>query len=291
MSEVQSYREVYTFHYTGIDTARYAVTQCDSTLSLDVRSNGFHAVRRSLTMRNKELTLDVSSLLKSNDTGAIQHLQVELKNYLDTLASQLDMRGVDDIAATQPVLTLTVAQRECRKFVPRIDAVEFTFEGLYGIRDNVSIQPDTICIYGSAESLSHITGIQAAPCTLKVERSGIYRVALDPSWRQYSDLRSSADSIDISIPIEEFIGLTFVKSIQLVSQDSVQRVHLYPDKTQIHCLVPKRYYDQVDSSDFTVTAVHENGSGSYLDLQVSQFPAFVRIRELQPAQVQYTLIK
>ncbi len=289
MSERKAYRESYNLIFDGIDTAKYAVTSIDSTIVLELTSNGFYAFRRGIR-QNHDVHISVASKIGSNK-NAIQ-LTLKTDDYSELIRSQLDMRGVSDFKIVDDILTITLAKRECKAFVPKIDDVDFQFEGMVGLCGEPQVSPDTVYLYGSSESLAKIDAIYAAQQTLPhIRLSGKYRVKLRPDWQKYPDLRISTQSIDIFVPVEVFTEKAVTVPVEYTVNDNIKRLQLFPSSVTVNCLVPRKDYAAIQAEDFCVLATIDNDSSNYIQPVVTRFPANVRIKSITPSQIQYIIIK
>lgn len=290
MSESKVFREEYQICFDGIDTARYVVVHRDSTLKLDITSNGFRALHRSLSSKHT-IHIDVRKLLKKSSAEP-QKISLNLEQYADTVKKQLDMFGV---SAVKPVLTtveLEVAERLSRKIAVNIDNVSFDFEEMYGLSGKPILVPDSVTVYGSRESLNKLTCLTASKQTIShIRRSGNYKLYIDNSWKKYPDLRLSSQTVSIYIPVDDFVELSFSLPIIAVSDNSAQRVNLYPSEATVKFWVPKKEYTQIKKEDFIIVANYKTGSGDMLPLSIGSFPSNVRIKSIIPPQVQYVIIK
>lgn len=290
MSERKVFREQYKLFLDGIDTAQYAVTQIDSSITLDITSNGFYAFRRGIR-KPHSVHINIAKQIGKLPEDNIQ-LSLDIDDYWDLIRNQLDTRGVSDIKAVNNMLHLSMSKRESKAFVPNIDAVDFQFEGMVGLCGEPKIMPDTVFLYGSAASLAKIDEICASPQTLQhIRMSGKYRVKLQPDWKKYPDLRASTNEVDIYVPVESYTEKTISIPVEFASDENIKRIQLFPSTVSINCLVPRKDYANVKADDFTVVATINNDSVSYIQPVVTRFPANVRIKSITPPQIQYIIIK
>ena len=290
MSEQKVFREHYKLYLDGIDTAQYAVTQIDSSITIDITSNGFYAFRRG-TRKPHSVHINIAKRIGKTPKDNIQ-LSLDIDDYWDLIRNQIDTRGVSDIKAVNDVLHLSMAKRESKAFVPNIDAVEFQFEGMVGLCGEPKIMPDTVFLYGSAASLANIDEICASPQTLQnIRLNGKYRIKLQPDWDKYPDLRVSTKEVDIYVPVESFTEKAISIPVNFVSDENIKRVQLFPSTVTVNCLVPRKNYANVKADDFTIVAKISNDSVNYIQPVVTSFPANVRIKSITPSQVQYIIIK
>ncbi|MBO7490547.1 MAG: hypothetical protein J6T88_09745 [Bacteroidales bacterium] len=290
MSERKIFREHYQLFLDGIDTAQYAVTNVDSTITLDITSNGFYAFRRGMK-KPHSVHLNISKKIRKSDNDIVQ-LSLEVNDYWDIIRNQIDMRGVSEINAVNNKLHLSYARREKKAFLPKIDAVEFQFEGMVGLCDEPKIIPDSVYLYGSAASLAKIDAISAEPQTLQhIRMSGKYRVKLQPDWEKLPDLRISTKYIDIFVPVETFTEKAITVPVEFTTEGNIKRIQLFPSNVTVNCLVPRKDYASVQEKDFQVVASINDDSSNYIKPVITHFPANVRIKSITPSQIQYIIIK
>ena len=290
MSEQKAYRETYPLRFTGFDSVRYATTLADTVVTLDITSNGFRALQRSLATR-RTIEINVASKLgKGNSDG--YELTLSTNEFSEVFTSQVDMRGVESLAPVQQSLALRLALRESKAFLPDIEKVRFQFEGMTGIFGTPTVKPDTIWLYGSRASLDQIDHIEAQPQTIGgIMKSGTFEVKLDPVWKKFSDVRPSATKLSVFLPVQRYVQRTVAVPLRIVNSDNVKRIHLYPDQVSVSFMVPQSEYNKYTASDFSVDVTIDSDSLSSLHPVVTAFPANVRILSVSPEEVQYIIIK
>ena len=290
MSETKVFREEYRLCFDGIDTARYVVIHRDSTLTLDITSNGFRAMNRSLSSK-RAIHINVKALIK-NSANEPQKISVNLEQYADTVKKQLDMFGVSAVKPVIMTAEIDVAERMSRKIAVNIDNVIFDFEEMYGLSGEPVLTPDSVTVYGSRESLDKLTCLMASRQTIPhIRKSGNYKIHIDNSWKKYSDLRFSCETVSIYIPVDDFVEMSFSIPITAVSDDNAHRVNLYPSEATVNFWVPKKEYTMIKKDDFKIVANYNTGSGDMLPLTIGSFPSNIRIKSIEPSQVQYIIIK
>lgn len=295
MSEYKHFRENYRIVYDGIDRAHYAVIQIDSIATLDIVCNGFSAFNRDFR-NNNIVHINVSKLVNKfkDQSGDIQ-FTLNTEEYMDVIKSQIDTRGVSEIAPVSSRLNIHLSPRHSKAFVPDISPVKFQFVDMVGLCGEPKIRPDTIWLYGSQASLDKVSSIKAAQQTIKSIRiSGEYRIRLDTAWHKYSDLHISTNSVSVYIPVENYIEKEITLPIQLQNNErtpSSYKINLYPAEVKITCIVPQKEYNSVNNNDFAVTAVLDNDTSTSLTPVVTTFPANVRIKSITPSEIQYIVIK
>lgn len=291
MSSTNSYPTVVKVEYTGIDTARYALIQADSTVTLNIVTNGFSAFQYSLGLRHKVLHVKVPTSSVKAD-GEATPILISVAQQINDYRSQL---GFSEKVTLQPVtehLRLLIAERQSKVFYPNLSNVSFSFAPGYSLYGMPKIYPDSVVLYGSALSLSKVERIDAAPTQIaNIGNSDTYTVALDKSWRKYPDLRISNSSIQVFIPTQECSEGSVEVPIRYQSPDSSMLVRLYPEKVTVTYWVATKDFDRPQASDFVVEARQLDNGSSSVPLIVTSFPSYVRIKDLSSPRVQVVLIQ
>ena len=291
MSEQRVYREHYSVVYDGVDTLRYTYTQRDSILDIDVSCNGFRAMRRSLN-GNHTLHIDIAQLLKGKASNETKRIELNTKEFVETIHSQIDIINVAKAEIVTDQLKVELKARHRKGFVPDISKVVFLFDGMLGISGEPTVQPDTVWLYGSQESLDKIETLEAqSQFQLKVKRGGTYDIPLEPVWQQYPDLRISHAKVRMTLPVEKFVEDTVTVALSYATPDEAKRIHLYPAEVTIHYMVPQKNYSSINADKFKARALPDGDNDTRMKVVVEQFPAEVRIKEIIPNEVQYIVIK
>lgn len=282
MSEDGDYPMELKVEWSGIDTSRYVVTHADTILPISVKSNCFRAIRRYFTARNASFQI----YTQSDTTVRVG------KALYDEIISQLGFVGVGDVYSAKETLQYSVSERVGKPFVPQIRDVDFHFEGLVGLSGSAVIDPDTVWLYGSPASLAKIDELHTAPTSIEhITDSGYYTLALDPTWKEYGDLRISTDVVRIHLPVEHFAEIKLQVPVKFRSPNQHKHVRLYPEQVEVTLWVPSKDYKNINVSQLEAVADSQGAAGDQLPVLITRFPANTRIKQVSPATIQYVIIK
>ncbi len=182
MSDEQNYSATYRVEWSGIDTARYVVLQADTTLHVMLRSNGFQAVSRSFHRSYKHLVIRVDSLEQSYHHRDTVSVSVNARNAIITSNQRHNISGIKEVQSNHELLRLQLVERHSKRYVPRLDKVDYVFAPQYGLAGVPHLRPDSVVLYGSKASLDKITVLQAMPTTVaNISKSGYHRIDIDPA--------------------------------------------------------------------------------------------------------------
>ena len=293
MSEQKQFRESYPIAYDYLDTSLYAIQHKDSILTIDISSNGFNTFRRSKEKRNgKAIHFDMAKLVSQHANDSAFSLVINTDEYLDLIKKQLNMHGVSEVSPVNEKLTLQIALRESKAFVPEIGNVTFNFDKMVGLSGEPVIIPDSVYLYGSHESLSKVETIEAKPCIINnIGKSGRYKIPLSKSWEKYPDLRISTNEIEIYLPVEKFIEQNVTLPIVLTDKNDNEQWNLYPPSVTVQLLVPESKIGSIDLSKCVVSASTKECIDNHIVPQLTKFPSSVRLKSIIPEKVQYIIIE
>lgn len=283
MSEEGDYKTQIPIQWTGIDTARYAVTYADTVLPVTIKSNCFQAIKRYFVLRQSYYSISVQGDTIINVAHPL----------FEDLTKQLNFVGISSMYSSKEVLRVEVDERIAKPFVPQLRGVEFNFDGQVGLSGEPRIEPDTVWLYGTASSLNKISQLSTAPTVLEhLSDSGYYTLTLDPVWKDYPDLRSSHDVIRIYLPVDQFTEIKLKVPVTLRSSSQLGRVRLYPDQVDVSLWVPRSDYNNISASQIEVVADYDAITNSQqIPVLVTRFPSNTRIKQVSPASIQYVIIK
>ena len=280
LSERHVYRVAFRLEWVGVDSAQYVVTHADRTVSFDVMSNGFFAISRNRLSRRESFMVDVR-----RDTSLTAVACVE------ALRKQFNLQGVYGITFLQPRVSIGLAQRHVKGFVPQLRELNVNFDDPYALYGTISVSPDTVWLYGSESSLACIDHVETQPATLaNVRQTHTYQLALNPTWSQYSDVRVSTPNVSVTIPTARFAERSVTLPLVLEGAPKGLRAHLYPSQVTVSLWVTEQDFARL-STDQIRARVQYDPSADVWKVAVVSFPSYVRIRSVEPEAVRYVIIQ
>ena len=287
MSETRSYDVPVKMRIEGLDTARYVVTNYDSIINIEVQSDGFVAASLHFKLKHNEVPVFVQNA-KSTSYGyafGISDVVPVLKKER-TLPIQTSVRGRQDS------LRITLEERSKKPFIPQLRDVQFSFANHYGLNGNPIIIPDTVWLYGSEQSLARIEALYTSPAVVTVsDTTASYELPLSPVWEEYLDVRPSVEKISIYVPVGQFSEKTFEIPLKLIQEDTNVNIRIYPDRVKVKMLVEKNDYRRLSIEDLTAEVRYENQHQPHLQVIMSRFPEYARVKQIDPQIVEYVIIK
>lgn len=280
LSERHSYAVTFRVDWQGVDTARYVVAHADRTVTFDVLSNGFLALSRARLSRSSPLVFDAR-----HDTLLTNEALIE------AFQKQFDLPGIHGITCHEGKVSIRLVSRCVKGFVPQLRGLNFSFADPYALYGTISVNPDTIWLYGSDSSLMRIDCLETQPATLNgVRETQTYHLALNPVWNNYPDVRVSSSTVEVTVPTARFIETDYTLPLTLKDAPEGLRAHLYPSQVKVSLWVAEQDRTRLSKEQFRAHVVY-NPQVDEWDVVVAAFPSYVRIRKVEPESVRYVIIK
>lgn len=283
MSERDDYPVDVRVRWTGVDTARYIVTCADTVLPLVVSSNCFRAIDRHFAARRTHYEIRVAG----DTVVKVGRL------LLDDVGRRLEFSGTHGVSSSVEALRFSVAERCSRAYLPRLRDVDFVFADQVGLSGQPTLSPDTVWLYGDTASLRQIDAVYTAPAAVaNILDSGTFALALEPVWKRFRDVRSSADSVLISIPADKYVETTVSVPVAFRGSVGGRQVRLYPDHVDVTLWVRTKDYGQFSETQVEA-AVRCNPATDTADLPVfvTRFPERARVKSVVPPAIKYVIIQ
>lgn len=301
MSEYRNYPLHARVDMTGYDTDRYAVLRADSTVALQVQASGFAALALSLRRTPPILSVDmradaVRRYQRPSHDGSAATLcrSVAVADICESLRQQLSRYGVRHTVSARDSLRLTLVARDSRTYRVTIDAVQVSFADGYGLYGEPSVSPSEVTLYGPREVLDRIQTLRVAPAAIAgLSASASHTLPIDPVWEQYGDLVPSSERVAIHIPVQPYVERSYTLQLSVAHADTSHRIRLYPDRATLRLWVARCDLSVVSASAFDLTVDYADiiAGRPHLTPRLSRFPEQVRIKSIEPSEIQYVIIK
>ena len=185
-----------------------------------------------------------------------------------------------------------LAERHHRTYRPRLDHVEFSFAEQYGLYGQPTVTPAEVTLYGTEESLAGIEDVFVAKAAVKdIKASGSYTLRLEPVWEGRVDVKPSCREVSVFVPVEAYVERDFRVPIKVTGADTTVELRVYPEEAVLHVWVAQR--DLQRTPDFAVSIDYSDVLAHKSDLtpRLTEFPSYVRLRNMEPQTVQCVIIK
>lgn len=278
MAEEGEYPMQVRVEMVGFDTLRYAIVSSDTVLPTKVTMSGFNAFLNSHRQQHLQVIVP-----EGGDAVAVSTLQNSL------LRSIL---GAKEVHSAVDSLRVVLAPRGQRTYRPQIDNVNFTFTDQHGLYGEPAMSPAEVTLYGPDEVLAQIDELKVAATNIRdISASATYHLPLEPVWRQYPDVHPSVSEVDIYLPVEAYVEKDFRVPVTVLGADTAVSLRLYPEVATVRVWMAQR--DLTREPDFVVAVNYSDIflNDGRLTPRLVEFPAYVRPRNVEPAEIQCVIIQ
>lgn len=282
MSEEGEYEVVARVEVTGYDTLRYAVVRADTALTLKVRATGYAAFLHSLSAKPLYLQVEMKEV-DGSKAMAVEQLVGEVRRGM--LGAVLLDAGTDSVR-------VVFARRGSRKYVPRLSGVQFLFADSYGLYGEPIVEPAEVELYGAEEVLEHIEEVSVVDTTIAgIHESGWYTLPLKAVWGKEVDVRVSCVEVRVYVPVEAYVERQYVVPITVMGADTSVSVKLYPSQVTVNAWITQHDIHHMPQMTVALDYADIERSPNKVAPSVVQYPSYMRLRSVEPAEVQCVIIK
>lgn len=299
MSEADDYPLMLNVRFSGFDAKRFAVASADSVVTVQVHATRFNMLRNSLKNESATVNIDVRNdavrrHVRQRGDAKDLHLTMAAGDLSPMLANLFSGQGMKVSGISRDTLQLVLNERSHKVFRPSLGQLRINFSEGYGLYGEPMVTPKEVTLYGPEEVLAKIETVEVKPTELdNVQETGSYRISLDERWKGEGDVYASTSELMVNIPVKRFVERELTVPITIDDGNKRDGLRLYPEHVVLKVWVPEDDLWAVTPDLFVVTAKNSdilNGT-QRLKLSLSRFPRSVRIRSMQPAEIEYVIIK
>ncbi len=280
----------YKVDFKNVPEGRILASASDTMITVGVDAQGFNLIRYHFLKEKPVIELDLNSV-------NIQHDRGEEKGYL--LLAGLTRKVASQIGSQRELVFISPDTikfgflPEYKRQIPVKHKISYQLRPQFMLYDSIQVQPDSIWIYGPQEILDTIQTIDTEQksfpdlfedqnFTLDLIKPGINLITL------------SENQATVTIKVEKFTEKAFELPISVLSPENDYVLRIFPEKAVVNCLVALKDYKRVDEAMFEAAVAYHPGemqSSTKLRVELIKYPSFVRIARIEPARVEFILVK
>jgi hypothetical protein len=164
-----------------------------------------------------------------------------------------------------------------------------SFENGYFFRENISLMPDSVVVFGAPQLLEKITTIKTEPLKMECPEKDFTK-SLRIINPQPGLLQLSASQAEVFMPVEQYTEKALTVPVMVLNErDSVR---LLPGSVELQCVVGISRYKELKPSDFRVVAVigYEDATNT-VPLTLVRQPVWVKSARISPQAVEYLIVQ
>lgn len=272
--------------YTSFPQDQTITDVTDSTINLKIRSKGFNLFSSIYFSKKEPFKLNLKNLeIHSNryTTGnylLADEILVQIRKQFETPA---------DIVSISPDTLYFQLEQIIYKEVPIQLNLSYSIKKQFGIYGELEYSNDTILISGPPSIINTIELIQSEKVSLQdLNQNTTIKIALIKPKHGLVDL--SADSMSVSIPIEEFTESVLNIPLGLVNEGS-HNIRLFPNEVKLTFLVALKDFQTVNSEMFLAEINFNPNRQRTQKVELKKYPGFVKISRMEPNIVEYLILK
>ena len=264
----------------GYDHTRYAVLQQDTVLNAIVTLTGYDAFYNHYLRRPPQISI---SLTEERRAVAVKDIAEDVRHAIT---------GARRVSSYKDSLRITLSERSVRRYKPRLDRVAISFADQYGLYGEPQITPAEVELYGAQEVLDQIPDLYVAATQLRdIRQNGTYTLNLEPLWLEHEDLFASATEVNLYLPVEPYVEHQYRVPLRIADADSSVSIRLYPDEAIVHVWIAQRDLGREPVFDLSVSYLDALRGNEAVAVRLGEFPAYLRLRSIEPQEVQCVIIQ
>ena len=274
-------------NYKSVPKEKNLTFNSDSSVNINITAQGFEIINLNLfqDMDVLDINLDNFSLMKKEGD--------EYFIYTEELTERLaDVIGVPkkDVHFSKSTLSFTLTELS-QKEVPIVNLVRFEFAEQFELYEIPILSPGKVTVFGPAEMLDtvkHVFTDERTITNLNTDRN--IRVNLKNPLPD--KLKFEPNSISFQLRVERFTASDIEIPINI--SGIRESIKLFPKTVQVHFKVAQKDYNNVRANLFEVIPDIQNidiHTATRLHLTLSKHPEFVRNITLDPADIEFLIIK
>jgi len=284
----QEYSQKYnmTITYKDIPINDLLTQKIDSTVDFNITARGFYLAELGL-FRPDVLTIHLNNYSIQRSEGNIYYistlpLKEKIANFLGIETALISF------AKNKLYFKL---EKLHSKNVDVVGDINLSFTGSYNLYKPLVIKPDKVTIYGPKTALDTIKNIKTKFLKLSnVKENTVFSVELNNPNPGF--LRTDPEKVNVVMQVEKFTQ----SSLEIPISTASGRYHIetFPKRINIYYSVALKDFEKVKANQFSIAPSLNNidiKKAHKLQLEIKKSPSFVRNIRLEPADVEFILVK
>lgn len=157
--------------------------------------------------------------------------------------------------------------------------------------DSITVDPSKVIVSGPEALIDTLSVIKTKRREIRnLDETTELSVQLRKSFES-KDVTYSVHEVQITVPVEKFTELSLEVPVEVMADGRNTRIKTFPEKVNITFLVALKDYPRISENQFRVEAAYEPGMKQKLDLNLTQQPSFIRSVKIEPASVDFIIMK
>ena len=277
--------------YTNIPDDKLLINHPDSVLTLNVQSQGLDFFSDKYLSGDQAIYINIGGLNYKQENGLFKSFLLT-SQISSTIARQLNLSN--KLKSISPDTLFFVFESMSKKSVVVIPDLEIDYEKQYQPYGSITIEPDTVIVYGPASVIDKVDFVKTEKTELNKVKDNQKFSAKIISPDNSKKIRFSEDEIRISIPVAKYTEGSI--ELPLITIDSLSgfKIKTYPDKVLVTYLVALNDFKRVNTDMFQIGVYYrsnETSANKTLKVEILHQPPYVEIVKIDPERVEYIIGK
>ncbi len=272
--------------YSKIPEGKIMVSKADTTIRIGITAQGFSLAWIKYFSRKAPINVNLSNFRLRQQ----MHQYVSLVNtevWAKQFSEQYDPGGKIDY-----ILPDTIAfyfEDRYFKEVPVETDIAIKFRKQYFAYDTLSITPKRVTISGLNKNISQVEFVNFTNLHENLNKN----IALKNPVLT-ADIMLDPDEVNVKLQVEKFTESKIEVPIIKINEPDNRRVKIFPDKATITYLVALKDYTKMSADMFSCRvnlSEIDKRPDNKLDISLSSHPQFIKIVNIEPAEVDYLFLQ
>ncbi len=267
--------------YTGLNPEVMFAEELPQSFAIYVRDQG----KRLRLYKDETFTpiqIDLS-MQTTQESGVVQLTTEVVKQKITD-----QLQGTTRLQRVLPENISVHYYKQHQKTVPVRLVGEVALAPQYQFTQTPVLQPNTITIYGSKESLQAIQEVTTQTLAIAQVKDSIREsVALQP----IEGVRFAESAVMLYAFAEQFTEKAFTLPIQVVGVPNGETLRLFPPTADITVRVGISHFNDVTAADVQVECIYPQEQVAHLPLQLRYTSPYVTQARVTPTEVEYIIEK
>lgn len=267
--------------YKSIDDS-----QLPKQLAVEIKGFGYNLLKYKIAPKDIPVTIDLTEFKPGRYQGDRNTYYLSMNKLSEYLMKRFD-NDVSFVSVLPDTLFFTTTSVES-KSVPVYADVEFIVDGGYMLKQNPTITPSTVVVYGSSSLLDKLDSVKTISAKLGVISKPVHkRIAI----KKIEGLKIEPNAVQFVLDVEKCTEKTLSLPVVPMNFPANTKMMFIPDKVDVSFKVALPDYDLITEKDFVLNAVYNNSNIGSIALVLSKQPDKVRDIKLHKREVRFIIEK
>lgn len=277
--------------YSEIPEGKILVNSVDTIIEIRISDRGFALAWVKYFAHKKALSIDLSKQRMRQHMHQYEAL-VSTQEWSQNFLDQYGMKG--KVEQVKPDTIAFYFEDRYSKEVPIKPNINIKYAKQFFAYDSMVLSPKTVTVSGLNSVITNIDEIKTVPVNFTGLNTSLNNtIALQVPFNDPS-IQISPSEINVKLSVEKFTESQIEIPINRINQPKDLRIKIFPEKVIIRYLVALKDFKKINSEMFRcvvdLSKITDQG-GDRLDVVLKKHPQVIRILSIEPALVDYLVLK